>query len=68
MEEFIFPFFSICLPKSNHAKLSLFLKICYFATYLVRESMDLACKERLTLGTVVADKVGILSKPFVWAC
>lgn len=59
--------FSSCLPKSNPTKLPLFLEICNFTTYLVRPSMDLACKERPTLRTMVTDRVGILSKPFVWA-
>lgn len=63
MEEFILSFFSSCLPKSNPAKLSLFLEMYNFTAYFVRTSMDLPCEERPTLRTVVADRMGILSKP-----
>lgn len=58
------PIFSSCLPKLNSAKLPLFLEICSFTPYLVKASMDRACKVRTTLWVVVADSVDILYKPF----
>lgn len=58
------PIFSSCLPKLNSAKLPLFLEICSFTPYLVKASMDRACKVRPTLWVVVADSVDILYKPF----